>query len=143
MSVIGAVGGLIGLVGSGRRADRGVDGFEAALQRASGSGEQVRAVGLSPGVKADLTASQMERIARAVDEAERQGSTRALVLIDGLAVAVDVTTREILGAVPDGPGLALPGIDAVVRAAPAATVGATEGLWRGLGGWRERDGGVR
>ncbi len=62
----------------------------------------------------ELTAEQLARLAEAADRAEAQGATRALVLIDGLALRLDVGMREITGATDLAGGKVLTGIDAVI-----------------------------
>lgn len=65
----------------------------------------------------NLNPSQVERLMSAADQAEAQGAGRALVLMDGKAITIDVGTRTVTGTVdPSAPGV-LPGIDAVVVAA--------------------------
>ena len=62
----------------------------------------------------ELSADQLQRLALAADRAEAQGATRALVLIDGMAVKLDVSVREITGVADLRSGSVLTGIDAVV-----------------------------
>lgn len=68
-----------------------------------------------------LSPSQLERLAAAADRAHAEGASRALVLIDGLALELDVLSRTITGAVDLAAEGVLTGIDAVVRVgAPGA-----------------------
>jgi hypothetical protein len=82
-----------------------------------------RPVTLARGAAVNLSADQLERLAAAADRAEAEGATRALVIIDGQALRLDVTTREITGAVDlTRPGV-MGGIDAVVTLPPAEPKG--------------------
>lgn len=72
------------------------------------------------GVDIKLTDEQWGRLTKATDAAHAQGSTRALVLLDGQAFTLDVTTRQVLGTADLSTGKALTGIDAVIQA-PAST----------------------
>lgn len=72
-----------------------------------------------------LSPEQLQRLAGAADYAEAQGATRALVLIDGQALRLDITMREVTEAVDlSRPGV-LTGLDAVVSLPSAA--GAADG----------------
>jgi hypothetical protein len=74
-----------------------------------------RPVDVSPNLDLELSESESERIAWAVDRAEAAGATSALVMLDGRGFLVDVTTRRI-EAIADTPGEVLMPIDAVVIA---------------------------
>lgn len=64
----------------------------------------------------NLNPSQVERLMKAADQAESQGAGRALVLMDGQAITIDVATRTVTGTVDaSNPGV-LQGIDAVIVA---------------------------
>jgi hypothetical protein len=120
-----AAGGLLRLLGgSAAPAARGPgsgqeaqgDSFAALLEKArSGEISSGRPVAIARNAKVTLTDEQLERLSVAADRAEAQGATRALVLIDGLALRVDITMREVTESVDlSRPGV-LTGIDAVVR----------------------------
>ena len=90
--------------------------FAALLARAqSGEVRTGLEVTVARGVDVQLTASQLERLAAAADRAHAEGASRALVLIDGLALELDVLSRTITGAIDLGAEGVLTGIDAVVR----------------------------
>jgi hypothetical protein len=106
-----AIAGSGGGIGSARGPD-----FAALLQKARAG--QIRTdlpVTLAAGVKIDLSDAQLARIAGATDLAQSQGAARALVMIDGLAVKVDVATRQIMGLADAKPGAVITGIDAIVH----------------------------
>jgi hypothetical protein len=63
----------------------------------------------------ELSEDQLRRLALAADRAEAQGATRALVLIDGLTLKLDITMREITGSADLKSGNILTGIDAVIN----------------------------
>jgi hypothetical protein len=71
-----------------------------------------------------LSRDQLARIGRAIDAAEAQGASTALVLIDDRALRVDVTLREVTGEVDLHDGSAATGLDAVVSAGAPASAGA-------------------
>ena len=71
---------------------------------------------LGAGVRVDLNAGQLERLSIAGDQAEAQGAGRAVVLIDGLVLSMDVATRTITGQIDLDQGGTLTGVDAVVVA---------------------------
>jgi hypothetical protein len=73
-------------------------------------------VSISKNAQVKLTPEQLARVAAATDRAQAQGGTRALVLIDGVALKVDVAARQVLEQVDLSSGLALTGIDAFVTA---------------------------
>lgn len=74
-------------------------------------------VQLGKDVQAPLTPDQLQRIALAADKAESAGMASALVLIDGQALLLDVTSRTITGSVsPDAS--TLDNIDGIVAAPP-------------------------
>jgi hypothetical protein len=102
--------------------------FAALLEKArAGEVSSGREVSIATSANLKLTPDQLQRLAVAADRAEAQGATRAVVLIDGQALRLDVTMREITGSVD----LAVPGvftnIDAFITApeAPGASKSAT------------------
>ncbi|MEO1128899.1 MAG: hypothetical protein AAFX05_04225 [Planctomycetota bacterium] len=54
-------------------------------------------VTLSPGTDVQLDAAQLERLASVVDQAEAQGASQLVAMIDGTAVTVDVAARQVTG----------------------------------------------
>lgn len=118
---LAAPGAATSAVGSGA-SSTGID-FAALLQRAS-TGEAVsgRPVSIAKGAGVELTQDQLVRLAAAADKAEAQGATRALVMIDGKALTIDVAVRQVTGAADLGSGV-LTGIDAVVSVPGADAAG--------------------
>jgi len=107
----------------------------------AGSGLPVTVAG-SSGV--ELTNEQLARVAQAADKAEAQGAQRALVMIDGQALQLDVGVRQITGKVDLNATDVLPGIDAVVWASgqssgPSGAAAAKEAAgtlrFKSLQGW--------
>lgn len=88
---------------------------------------------IADGAGVSLTAEQLHRIGAAADRARSEGAAQALVLIDGMALRVDVLARQVKGAASlDG---VVTGIDAVVSA-PATSADsshANASLLRALG----------
>jgi len=113
--------------------------FSELLQAASsGEMESGAPVTLAKGLKLELSAAQMKKLATAADRAQAQGAHRAVVLMDGKALELDVATRTITGEVKGAPGGKLPrvldGVDTIV-----AVPGENEALenaspFSGLGG---------
>jgi hypothetical protein len=68
----------------------------------------------------DLSPSQLNRLAGAADRAEAAGATKALVMIDGMVLQMDVGLRTITGKADTGATKVLNGVDAVVTVAPEA-----------------------
>lgn len=62
----------------------------------------------------ELTPAQLARLSAAADKAEAQGATRAIALIDGQAVQMDVTTRTVLGKADLSAGKTITNIDSVI-----------------------------
>ena len=112
---------------AGRPAPKAEGGFASLLDRArSGSLSSGLGVTVDELAGVELTPEQLARLADAADRAQAQGAQRALVLIDGQALTLDVAVREITGKADFSPGKVLTGIDAVVHVPPAgATVDST------------------
>lgn len=91
--------------------------FSSLLSRASSAGSGLP-VTIAPGAGVELSPEQLTRLAAATDAAERQGATRALILLDGSAYRVDVGVRSITGKADLGAGV-VTGIDAVIVAQEA------------------------
>jgi len=93
--------------------------FEALLEKAkSGGFASGTPVVVGAGVEVDLSTEQLERITLAADRAAAQGARSAVVLVDGLALKVDVESRRIEAAVDAGAEGLLTGVDTVVTAPP-------------------------
>lgn len=91
--------------------------FGALLEQArSGQVESGVAVRVPQHLGLQLNQSQNDRLMKAMDQADMQGAGRALVLMDGMALTMDVGTRTVTGVVDaKSPGV-LDGIDTVVVA---------------------------
>ncbi len=92
--------------------------FAGLLEAAKRSGTP-REVTVASGSGVALSDSEKSRVASAIDAAETEGASVALVLLDGRALRVDVALREVMGEVELSTG-AVAGIDAVVTAAGVA-----------------------
>ncbi|MBX3379186.1 MAG: hypothetical protein KF805_03765 [Phycisphaeraceae bacterium] len=77
----------------------------------SGRGVSVRA---ESGV--ELNPEQLARLGNAMDQAEAAGAQHALVMIDGMALKVDVGVRQVLEQVDLKKASVMSGIDTVVHA---------------------------
>ncbi|MBM4108078.1 MAG: hypothetical protein FJ255_04610 [Phycisphaerae bacterium] len=95
--------------------------LELARNAELSSGAPVR---LSPMAGVELTEPQLARLAEAADRLEASGATRALVVIDGRALSLDVATRTVTGSVRVEPGKPLVGFDAVLHLPEAHAVAA-------------------
>jgi len=93
-------------------------GFEQLLSAAQAgtvsSGLPVR-VASQAGVS--LSTSQLSRLSGAADQAEAAGASRAVVMIDGMALTMDVGLRTITGQADMSSTKVLSGVDAVVTVA--------------------------
>jgi len=98
--------------------------FDGLLAKAQGgtlsSGVPVR-VAREAGV--EFTPEQFARLAEAADRAEAEGASRAVVLMDGGAFALDVGLRTITGRADLSSTRVLAGVDAVVTVAPVGGAG--------------------
>ncbi|MFM9996041.1 MAG: hypothetical protein ACKVU4_09585 [Phycisphaerales bacterium] len=129
------VGGVSSGAASSRATTASGPDFAALLSSAQrGEVSTGLPVRLGRGCDVMLTGDQLSRLAVAADKAEAQGATRAVVLIDGQALRMDVGVREITGRADllAGGGAVLTGIDAVISIPPAPSgepatgVGASE-----------------
>ena len=75
-------------------------------------------VTLGRGADIELTQEQLARLADAADRAESQGAQTAVVMLDGRALELDVTLRQITGEVTSDQGIR-PEIDTFLFAPPA------------------------
>ncbi|MFO0832838.1 MAG: hypothetical protein U0637_13480 [Phycisphaerales bacterium] len=114
--------------------------LDKAREGAVASGLKVKA-GKESGLT--LTQDQVERLSAAADIAEANGAGRAVFLIDGRALRMDVGTRTVLGPVDMSKTGVLGDIDAIVSVAadqgaaatpvlPPPAVGANASLLRTL-----------
>jgi hypothetical protein len=96
--------------------------FQALLRQArAGEISSGRDVTVAKRAGVDLTPGQLARVARAADRAEASGALKALVLIDGQALVLDVPAREVVGSAKLDPGAVIAGVDAVVAAPPSSS----------------------
>ena len=95
--------------------------FGTLLQKARAGGlARGREGTLARGCGVSLTDEQLKQLSLAADRAEAQGATRALVMIDGKAIKLDVAMREVTGAADLAAGGVLTGVDAVITMPGAA-----------------------
>ncbi len=78
------------------------------------------AVRIAPGLDLELSEDQMRRLAEAADRAQRAGARSALVMIDGMALRLDVQNRTVTARESVAAGDVLTGIDALVDASDPA-----------------------
>ncbi len=118
----------LGRVGPGAQtapASGDAAGFESLLRRAvagEGGATTDLPVGLDPGLDLELTDDQSARLAAAADSARAQGLDRALVMLDGHALVLDVESRRVVARVEPGGAVALSEAD--VDGIVAAPIGA-------------------
>lgn len=132
LQLLRALGSGIRPVGVERPAGAGsgvhTASFEELLKKASAgeinSGAPVR---LGSGCEVSLTLEQMQRLSVAADRAEAAGATRAVVLIDGMALTMDVGVRTITGQIDPAQAGVTTGVDAVLSVPAGATGGAAGG----------------
>jgi hypothetical protein len=120
-----------GTVGAGRApsapANGGAD-FAGLLQKArEGKISSERPVTISGSAEVTLTPDQLARVSIAADQAEAEGAVRALVLIDGKALKLDVSTREVTGETSLAGAGVLTNIDTVINV-PGSGQGGPAGL---------------
>lgn len=94
----------------------GAPDFASLLRQArSGAISSGKPVTISESVGVRLSEQQLARLAQAADVAEASGATRALVLMDGMAIKLDVGVRTVLGAGAFDAESVMTGFDAIVR----------------------------
>lgn len=134
--MIPAAAGLLRLLGSNggapaRPAERlaSTDPDFAALLDKARAGEihSGRHITVASPADIQLSEDQLQRLAAAADLAEAQGATRALVLIDGQALRLDITVREVTEAVDLARPGVLTNIDAVITV-PASAEGSVPAM---------------
>lgn len=119
-----ALGGLSGTrarTGQTAPGETAVSGsFEELLEQARGGAITTDAtVKIAKGLDIKLTPDQLRRASAAADVAEANGASRAMILLDGRAYRMDVSTRTIIGEAQSARAPAMSDVDAVV-AAPAS-----------------------
>jgi len=129
-TLLRALGGGIrplGLSAAGSSAARapatgagGLDFARLLSQAQAGEVASMSPVSIERGAGVSLSDDQLRRLSIAADRAEASGVSRALVLIDGMALRLDVGARSVVGKVELSAGAALSGIDGVVRAPETA-----------------------
>lgn len=91
--------------------------FKALLGQAKrGELSSGRDVSIDPGLKIDLTPDQVKALSAAADKAEAAGLNRALVMIGGRGLVLDVASRSVTAAADMGAPGVLSQIDGVVSA---------------------------
>ncbi len=83
---------------------------------ARGKISSARPVAVRPESGVKLTPDQMSRLGVAIDRAEAAGAQHALVMMDGMALKVDVGVRQVVEQVDLKSATVTPGIDAVIHA---------------------------
>lgn len=90
-------------------------GFAELLSRVRGGAiESGLQVSVASGAGVELSEVQLEQLAKAADLAESEGATSALVMMDGMALRMDVTGRKVLGVVDMSGGGVVTNIDSVI-----------------------------
>lgn len=106
---------------TGPSAPTGALDFAKLLNQAkTGQLASGREVSIAKGANVQLSEDQIKRISAAADLAESQGATRALVMMDGMAIKLDVSMRQVTGTVDMKAQGVQTGIDAVVQVPDAA-----------------------
>lgn len=98
-----------------------LDFAQLLSQAKAGQLSSGRDVSVASGSGVQLSDDQIKRISAAADIAESQGATRALVMIDGMAIKLDVSMRQVTGSVDMKSQGVLTGIDAVIQVPDAAS----------------------
>ena len=125
-SLLGALGSMIRPGGAsavptaGASSPIGPDGdFANALARAeSGDLTSNAPIKIAKGLDLKLSEGQLARLSGVADRAEAQGAGRAIVLIDGQALTLDVASRTITGRADINSTQIHAGTDAVITVAP-------------------------
>ncbi|MDX2146071.1 MAG: hypothetical protein SFZ23_01010 [Planctomycetota bacterium] len=109
-----------------------------ALVGKVGGGESAP-VNIAPGLELNLSTEQQTRLRQAADQAAAMGLTRALVVLDGKAMKLDVGVRSISDVVDLSNAHVLTGIDGIVSAGQhtlgtTSTPGETSGTTPRQGG---------
>ncbi len=135
---------LLKLLGSGVRpdgatpiqlrggVDPGIDFAELLRKAESGEIGSGRPVRIAPGVDLSLSEAQLDRLAKAADAAEAAGASRALTMLDGQALVLDIDSRTVQGAIDSlaekvGDHEVLTGVDAALIVSEEGSGGAPAG----------------
>jgi hypothetical protein len=115
ISLVRVGAGLLSPAKSGAPAPTPDRSFADLLRKAEqGQLSSGREVTVGKGVELTLAREQMARLAAAADRAEASGAVNALVLMDGVALRLDVQNRTIVSKSPATPGQVMTGVDAVI-----------------------------
>lgn len=132
--MIGAASGLLSLLGGASTENRSAGSAKGAGSAASGAAladqpldfaallDKARAgeihsgrrVTVAKGANIRFSEDQLQRLAAAADLAESQGATRAVALIDGHAVRLDISMREVTESLDLASPAVLTNVDAVI-----------------------------
>jgi hypothetical protein len=126
-----------GVGGAGGAGDAVAADFARLLKQArEGQVSSGLSVSVDESVQVSLSDEQLARLSRAADRAEAEGLSSAVVMLDGMALLMDVGARRVTGVVDGRKLSAIPGIDGVVTA-PGAADEAGLGQLGGAGGSAE------
>lgn len=90
--------------------------FQTLLEQArAGRVSSGLPVTIARGAGVELSDKQLEQVAAAADLAQASGAARALVMIEGKALKLDVGVRSITGVADLSAGKVVTGIDAVIQ----------------------------
>ncbi|MBL8875331.1 MAG: hypothetical protein JNM86_05985 [Phycisphaerae bacterium] len=89
---------------------------ELLAGKASGKLSSDRGVNIRAESGVQLNSDQMARVANAMDKAEAAGAQHALVMIDGMALKVDVGVRQVVEQIDMKQSAVMSGIDTVIHA---------------------------
>ncbi|MBX3389965.1 MAG: hypothetical protein KF691_10985 [Phycisphaeraceae bacterium] len=84
--------------------------------KASGKLLTGRGVNIRPEAGIELSSDQLARVGNAIDQAEAAGAQHAIVMIDGMALKVDVGVRQVVQKVDMQKASVMSGVDTVVQA---------------------------
>ncbi|MGH7243680.1 MAG: hypothetical protein ACREJD_09715 [Phycisphaerales bacterium] len=104
---------------SGQTAQSPVQGqsfAELLAGTASGKLASGRGVNVLADSGVNLSSDQLARVGNAMDQAEAAGAQHALVMIDGMALKVDVGVRQVVAQVDPNKNAVMSGIDTVIQA---------------------------
>lgn len=121
LDLLSLLGGVISAVrpDAPARPTKTIDGatFEQLLEQAKdGQISSELDVSIAADAGVELTGNQLARLAVAADEAQARGASRAIVLIDGMALSFDVQSRRVTGTVPIDQAGVYQGFDTIINA---------------------------
>jgi hypothetical protein len=111
--------GIDRLTGSGAAGAPSIEGGNFAdllAQAANGKLMTGRPVQVLPESGVTLNSDQTARMSAAIDQAEASGAQNALVMMDGMALKVNVATRQVVQQVDLSKAGVMSGIDTIVQA---------------------------